>query len=523
MSDNRKYRVYAKFNGDDIYLKDESPQGIFTVTPGRWYVDFTVNNTTIAVGANIVLTAFVHDLNNVSGGTLNCTLIKEAPDHTQTTESVSTNSNGRLTKTLTYTTKGTYHFRLRVEGNQQGKTTSYSEIITVKVGDVTTTTTLSATRSTLPYGEESYLTATVTDAGGNRVKFTKSTASRVKLYQQGTTNYVTSTDIVNGNVRFALSQFSIASAGTYNFYAVYSGESGVYVQSTSTNKAITLQKKPSTINITTNTIYTGWRIMGNLTTRNTGTNLIEPVQNAQLRIEFNDHSYNILTDGLGNFKSPVISTSMTSMAYTVTFDGNASCTSSVAAGTVTIKQYETITKTPMSVKNVEKQIPYKDWINLQNTKVSGDGLKAECGTLPEESSIASKYGSRHTPNRLLLENFGFDLPTDSQILELKVTWKQAKLTNSSTTAYPTFGQPAITITGGIQATATGTMGSLDKNGNGNYGTLNATFNNNTLTSETVNNLSARLTNTANTSTNTGRLWIDYIACIIKYIPPQEAQ
>lgn len=523
MSDNRKYRIYARFEGDNIYLKDESPHGIFTVTPGQWYIDFSVNSTTVAVGGNIVLTAFVHDLHNAPGGVLNCTLIKEAPDHTQTTSSITTNSNGRLVTTLNYTTKGKYHFRLRVEGNQHGRTTSYSDIITVTVGDVTTTTVVTATRSTLPFGEESYLTATVTDASGNQVKFTRATAGRVKLYRQGTTTYVTSTDIVAGNVRFALSQFQLSSAGTYNFYAVYEGEEGVYVRSTSPNKAITLQQKPSVITVTTPTIYTGWRIMGILTATNTGTNTEERIGNAQLNISFNNHSYNVITDTHGVFKSPVISTSMTSMVYTVRFDGDAGHTSAVQNGTVTIKQYETMTRTPNSVTNVYNEIPYKNWINLQNVKIAGDGLKAECGVLPEDSSIASKYGSRHTPNVLLLQNFGFNVPTDSQILEIKVQWKQAKVTNSSTSAYQTFGTPAVTITGGIQTSATGSMGSLDKNGIGNYGTLTATFNNNTLTAETINNLSARLKNTANTSTNTGRLWIDYIVCIIKYIPTQHEE
>ena len=147
----------------------------------------------------------------------------------------------------------------------------------------------------------------------------------------------------------------------------------------------------------------------------------EPVANRQVKYTINGVTYNRTTDSQGYIEMN-INLIPNQYPVHVMFAGDNSYQPSTFDYTLTVKDMETVWKAPRSLlgANQTRTAPYQVWNDLTFDGLSG-GDYARCGDAGDiREIIGAKTGTWNTPDKLNLYNFGFNIPADADIKELKV-------------------------------------------------------------------------------------------------------
>lgn len=172
------------------------------------------------------------------------------------------------------------------------------------------------------------------------------------------------------------------------------------------------------------------------------------------------------------------------------------------------KYAQTVGHSPEYVANTPST-GYKGWDDIGNLK--GSSGYAICNRTV--SPIATASGTYNRPAPLSLTKFDFDIPAGADIKKVVVHYSHKKFTMSSSTAYPIFQAPTITLlnTGqsakGVPVPTTYTANTVE-------------FTNVTRNQINSENFGVKIAYPKNTSTNTGRLALGNVYIEIVYSDPQ---
>jgi hypothetical protein len=173
----------------------------------------------------------------------------------------------------------------------------------------------------------------------------------------------------------------------------------------------------------------------------------DPIANKQVKYTINGVTYNKVTDSNGYIEMN-INLPPNDYPVHVIFNGDAGHQTSSLDYVLRVKELETVWQ-PSHLQHGDYQVrtsPYQIWNNLGFDEPSGVGY-CTCGYSTNANEVISaKTGQWHTPSKLSLYNFGFDIPSNAQIREIKVRVYDRQY-NPRGGAYPNIGNAVITMQG----------------------------------------------------------------------------
>lgn len=158
-------------------------------------------------------------------------------------DTLTTDSNGVFTKTISANNVTSYNIQAVYEGDPISHTCS-SEYVSVTARKLNNTLTISTDKTTVYYSQTVTISGVLTDELGNKVSNVT-----VKLYN-GSTLITSTTTNNNGGYSFTRTW----SQGNYQFKVVYDGDSS-HNSVTSANKSVSMNKAPTSINNLSETRY----------------------------------------------------------------------------------------------------------------------------------------------------------------------------------------------------------------------------------------------------------------------------
>ena len=247
-------------------------------------------------------------------------------------DTLTTDSNGAYSKTVSGLSAGSYTFQAKYEGDSTYKK-SNSSTVSLTVTKLSTTTSLSATSASIVIGASPSLTGTLKDSNNTGV-----TGASVKIYS-GDTLLDTVTTTTGG--AFSYTGSATSSTGSLTFKAVYDGDS-TYSNSESSSVTITVTDKiVTTVSLSaTRPIYVGDApsLTGSLVDSSDN-----PIASASVKIYKGETLLGtVTTDSNGEFtESDTATTSTGTLSYKAVYEGDTTYASD-ESDTVTV----TVTKIP---------------------------------------------------------------------------------------------------------------------------------------------------------------------------------
>lgn len=246
-------------------------------------------------------------------------------------DTLTTDSNGVFTKTISESNVTTYNVQAVYEGDPVSYGVS-SEYVSVTARKLNNTLTISTDKTTVYYSQTVTISGVLTDELGNKVS-----NATVKLYN-GSTLITSTTTNNNGGYSFTRTW----NQGNYQFKVVYDGDSS-HNSVTSANKGVSMNKAPTSITVTTKSAYALGERVPIKVSSNYGT--INP---ASVTVKFYDVQVDprhqntpkatvTLTekDGSGNFNYPVSRLSNGYYDLVISYSGD----SNYAASSRTVQIY----------------------------------------------------------------------------------------------------------------------------------------------------------------------------------------
>jgi hypothetical protein len=172
----------------------------------------------------------------------------------------------------------------------------------------------------------------------------------------------------------------------------------------------------------------------------------EPIQNKPVKYTINGIPYNKVTDNEGYIEMN-INLPPNDYPVHVIFNGDTiGYQTSSLDYILRVKDLEILWQ-PSHTQHGDHQnrtAPYQIWNNLGFDAPSGSGY-CTCGYSTNNNEvISSKKGSYHTPDKLNLYDFGFDIPTNAIIKEIKVRVYDRQY-NPKGGGFPNIGNATITM------------------------------------------------------------------------------
>lgn len=169
------------------------------------------------------------------------------------------------------------------------------------------------------------------------------------------------------------------------------------------------------------------------------------VPNKQVKYVINGVTYNKITDNNG-YVDMNINLLPNEYPVHVIFNGDNSHQMSTLDYNLRVKELETVWKPSHSQlgNHDQKLSPYQIWNNLGFDEPSGVGY-CTCGySTNNEEVISPSSGSYHTPDKLNNYNFGFNIPRNAKIREIKVRVYERQY-NPRGSGLPNIGNAILTI------------------------------------------------------------------------------
>ena len=505
-----KYVAYAEFGGDSTHHADRS--NLCLIETGNPHVKLTVNkvggeNGRITHNERVTVTGSVKDQKNRPIPNHHVVLWVLLPRDTTGHFSTDTDRNGKFTMSFNPTRHGAYIiYCVCPKTDLYAETKSDEQYLTTN--NLDTITTLTANYSNLIVDQVVTLTSTVTDGEGNSIK-----GVTVAFYD--VENNLLGTRVTNTNGKATLSQ-KLTEVKNYTYYAK-SIASGTYAESPkSDNLTVTTRKHDLTAEIEATTLYLGWTARIHVQNESS---LI--TKNAKFKVTINGNVQNIFSDNEGVIETPPFNT-VGSSTIKVEFAGNSKYNSLSKTFTVNTKGAVTVRRVPQGIVNDREERPYRSWTNLNGILAGSEGSVANCGTsCTDSAALASRSGWLHTPAPLKFTKWGFGVPADAELTQLKVFLSIKTLSCSSDAANIGIGAPTWQIFGKQILMDLPTENSLLPYKH--FGLVTATLPiSHNIDTHTVNNNETPfyIKFPANTTTNTGRLQIDVCYIELTYIPKQ---
>ena len=502
-----RYVIYADFNGDDKYTSRRSKLCFLDgVNP---HLKVSVNDIdTLTYNEENTITGKVRKLDNSAIGGFHIHVYIVTPDNTIVTRYPMVNSYGNWSTTYTPTTRGAYTIYAFTDETEEYSKSTSTELV-VYTDSLDTVTALTCDVESTVVGSTIQLTATVS-SGDNRLS-----GLTVYFYKGDVlinpNNQNAPTTKTNSKGECTIST-NISTVGTHTYHCVVMGNE-LYNTSTSANLSITATAHTLDISLYNSSVYRGR--YPKVQIRNEKN---EPVNQLPCSVTVNNQSMNLTTDINGMVTLPV---TLNEGTYTVNVNVNGvtGYTNTTKALTLKVLDDVTVTNSNLSASNVDTSIPYKSWENLSNLRVGNDGNYTVCGTNCSSNTLAGTNGSRNTPATLRFSNLGFNIPTGSTLQSLTVNMKIRTLSCSSDTAKVVISNPTLRLGSNSVVMTLPSTGNLPYK---NFGTVTGQLNLSGITVAQLNNSSTYFTIQfpKNTSTNIGKVQIDYVEVKVRYTPPE---
>lgn len=239
--------------------------------------------------------------------------------------------------------------------------------------------------------------------------------------------------------------------------------------------------------------------------------------NKQVKYTVNGITYNKTTDSDGYMQ---ININLNEGQYPVhvAFLGDNGYQASTIDYTLTVKPFETVWKRANSLMSSHdsRLAPYQPWTDIYFDGVNGDNY-ATCGnTTAMDYIIQSKNGVYHTADQLALYNYGFNIPSNAVIKELRVRVYE-KQYDPRSDSMPNIGNAVISI----QNNGSRTCQTQPNKSKTSFNINEVTWTSPNVTVQQVNDSSFTvfLNHGLNDSGNTGALFLKYFEVAIVYSIP----
>ena len=505
-----KYVAYAEFGGDSTHHSDRS--NLCLIETGNPHVQLTVNkvggtNGRITHNERVTVTGTVKDQRGRPINNYHVVLWVLLPRDTTGHFSTDTDRNGKFTMSFNPTRHGDYIiYCVCPKTDLYAETKSDEQYLTTN--NLDTSTSLTANYNSLIVDQTVTLTATVTDSENNVIK-----GVTVAFYDSE--NNLLGTRISNTSGKASLSQ-KLTEVKTYRYYAK-SIATGTYAESpNSDNVTVTTRKHDLTAEIEATTLYLGWTARIHVQNESLLT-----TKNAKFKVTINNNVQNIFSDNEGVIETPAFNT-VGSSTIKVEFAGNSKYNILSKTFNVTVKGAVTVRRVPQGIVNDNENAPYRSWTNLTGILAGSEGSLANCGTAcTPTAALAGRNGTANTPAPLKFTRWGFGVPSDAELTQLKVFLSIKTLSCSSDSANIGISAPTWQIFGKqILMDLPTSNGLLPYK---SFGLVTATLPiNHNIDTHTVNNNETPfyIKFPKNTTTNIGRVQIDVCYIELTYLPKQ---
>lgn len=529
-----QYVLYALWNSDadNLYSKARSNAIIVTCLNPKLRISITPESYGVKKNGTIKFTGVVQDEygNPIEGNpTVKRTITY--PDGTTSTTTVEYSE--KLEDSIIFTTEGIYNIVYTAEeyiGSKETYNKGTSDEFKIKCGIINTNLSLSSDKETnTNYGrcvvdDKVVLTAKLTDEEGKPVH-----DRTISFFENESYKLI-------GNVKTSADGIAsiitpVSKIGDTKFIAQFDGDIQ-YGQKNSSLYTINAIKHSTKFILDNNTIYKGWKVKGQFVDeqdRGIGyTNITLRVEDPTITdaIKKVIFTKTIKTKEEGLFESEplYITTTTNTLDVYMSFTDTTGRYENITSEKITL-QYTTklkFTAKSYNFINDSSKIPYREWTNLSNIYTSG--AYATCGAkCTNNSAIASKNGTRHTPAPIKVNGFNFSIPDDVVVSNMKVSISTRNRSCSSESAQIKIPRPTVSIntkTDGTQTTFNNGSSYIPYN---TFNTCFVNFSNLNLRSSIVNSSDffIYITFGKNQTTNIGRIDIENITVDIEYIPIQD--
>ena len=403
-----QFIFYARYDGGDTYEPCKSSNFVLTVR-NTSKTDVTLVDA-ISVGNEGSVTL---RFNGVSTGMV--TVMINGYEY---------NFAMNSSRTINLPKTGTYPYTAYYEGDEtHNRSTLTGNVVLTKT---TPTISLSSLSSPINLGESVSMTVT---GSINDMPFT--------VYDNDSP---VASGVLSGGTRTF--EHTPKYVGSHQFKVVYGGDTW-REKATSQLRNVTVQNTTTTLTHSNGAIYQYTKDYVRLKDANNS-----PVANKQVKYTINGVTYNKVTDSQG-YMEMNINLPPNSYPVHVVFAGDDSHQTSSLDYTLQVKALETVWQPSHTQQSIHQSrtAPYQVWNNVGFDGLSGSGY-CTCGysTNSHDFStfISSKSGSFHTPSKLSLYNYGFNIPNNAVIKEIKVRVYERQY-NPRSGGFPNIGNAVLTM------------------------------------------------------------------------------
>ncbi|MDO5825714.1 MAG: Ig-like domain repeat protein [Methanosphaera sp.] len=299
-----KQTITATYKGDSKYNNSTSNTSI-TVKKINTKLVVKASNTTPTLNTSISITATLTDTNGnkLSGQNVTITIAGK-------TYTVKTNSNGVATKAYTPTTVGKQTITLSYNGDS--KYNNITNTTNITVNKINTKLALKVSNNTPKVSDTISITATLTDATGNKVAGQNITITvEDKTYTVKTNN--------NG---IATQTHKLTRAGSTNITAKYNGNNNYNSSNTSTKITVkeNMQNTSMTITVNNTTPRVNDNVMVTFTLKDEKNN---PIKNQEIKATINGINTTVKTNNNGMATTNyTVAKKDKNITITATYNGN---------------------------------------------------------------------------------------------------------------------------------------------------------------------------------------------------------
>ena len=504
-----KYLNFCQFNGDDTYKNRRSNFSIVETGAPKFVVKVDEIGTLEFNELNTV-TGTVKNYLNQPQSNVAVEVVVELPRDSIGYFHTTTNAQGVFSIQFRATRHGDYIIRAVASENTQYRSGTSPDVFAT-TGQIATTTTLTASASELIVNQVVALTATVKDASNNVLK-----GAKVIVYDEnGTELYQGYTNSSGQYVR----NIKLSEVTTYKFKAK-AASTDLYFESAMTGLvSVRTIKHTLEATLVDDILYDGWS--ARISVKNESEKV---TSNTKFTVTVSDgvnsNSSNIISNENGVVTTNPISSSNNTIHIAISFAGNEQYNALSQTFDISCKPSIKITKVPRTIQNNETSYPYKPWENISSILRKGEDASASAGTNCTSNPLASRAGSRYRPAPLKFSNLDFNIDENSELKSLKIVMSCRTLSCSSDAANVSIASPSVKLFGSSYLMELPTTnGKLPFK---KFGDVVKTIN---LTDLTV----SRITSDSfyfiidfppNTSSNTGRVQVDYVEATLEYVPHQ---
>ena len=357
----------AVYEGDNTYTSVTSSDVSVSIVKRTPTISLATSSASVSAGGSYTLSgALLYNSSGVGSASI------KIYDGATLIDTVTTGNDGTFTKSFTNAPVASHTYKAVYDGDSTYNNVQSSNV-TVDVGKITPTISLSASSASIVYGNSVTLSGTLSVGSG----------ISVKIYD-GATLVDTVTTGSGGAFSKSVSRLSV---GSHTFTAVYEGDS-TYASVTSSGVSVTVTKITPTITLSvpvTGTVGTAYTVSGTLANPTTGS----------VKLYEGNTLIDTLTVTGGNFSKSITKNNGGTYTYYAVYEGD-STHSSVTSSTGSIVVSSPVTPASITL-STDKPIMMKDeTATITATVLDGNGNPCEGETVSFEVVDGEDLGTAVT-------------------------------------------------------------------------------------------------------------------------------